>query len=292
MVKHIGETGVESTLEVFAYGAGKPVIAVTAGVHGDEVTGVFTARHLMAELEKQPPIKGTVRVLPTVNPTAMRCIARRSPFDGADMNRIFPGNTSGSLSERVAAEVWAQTEDADAIIDLHCCSQHLLPYILAVYEEFDFAREHARRITMPISIRSEGTPGQLFTESCRRRGQAACIIELPSAPSEGGINKPASDLCFSALLDFLRSHGMLAGEITGREPSFYGGLTDVNAPSAGLWAPVREAGAFVAKGDVLGMLDAEPVPAPESALLMAVKPMGYVFEGQLEIATYAVKREA
>ncbi|MCE5236296.1 MAG: succinylglutamate desuccinylase/aspartoacylase family protein [Eubacteriales bacterium] len=289
MVKHIGETGVESALEVVEYGAGKPVIAVTAGVHGDEVTGVYTARRLIGELEKQPPIKGTVRVLPVVNPTAMRCLARRSPFDGADMNRIFPGNTSGSLSERVAAAVWTQTEGADAIIDLHCCSQHLLPYILAVHEEFDFAREHARRITMPVVIRSEGTPGQLFTEACRRRGQAACIIELPSAASEGGVNKPASDLCFNALLDFLRSHGMLEGEVKGREPSFYGGLTDVNAPRAGLWTPVREAGAFVSAGDVLGTLDDEPVPAPEEALLMAVRPLCYVFEGRLEVATYAVR---
>ncbi len=285
----IWETGVTSLLEKHEFGAGKPVVVFTAGVHGDEVTGVYTARRLVAHLEKHPPVKGTVRVLPVVNPNAMRCLARRSPFDKADMNRIFPGNASGSTSERVAAAVWRETEDADAVVDLHCCSQYLLPYILSVFDEFENLPAFVSRITMPVAIRSEGTPGQLFTESCRRRNQTACVIELPSGNGDGVINKKDSDVCFAALLDLLCSYGMLAGEIEGKAPAFYGRLTDVDAPCAGLWTPAVEKGTFVKRGEVLGTLDAATVTAPEDALVMAIQPMCFLFEESKWVATYAQK---
>ncbi len=285
------ETGVTSVLEKHEFGTGKPIVVFTAGVHGDEVTGIFTARRLIAYFEKQPPVRGTVRILPVVNPTAMRCLTRRSPFDKADMNRIFPGNISGSVSERVAAAVWGETEDADAVVDLHCCSQYLLPYILSVFDEFENLPGFVSRITMPVAIRSEGTPGQLFTESCRRRKQAACVIELPSGTGDGVINKKDSDDCFNALLDLLRSYGMLSGEIEGKAPTFYGRLTDINASCAGLWTPAVEKGVFVKRGELIGTLQAVAVTAPDDALIMAVQPMCYLFEETKWVATYAQKWE-
>ncbi|HWS30617.1 MAG TPA: succinylglutamate desuccinylase/aspartoacylase family protein [Clostridia bacterium] len=291
MVKHIEEAGVTSALEVHVYGSGKPVIAFTAGVHGDEVTGVYTARRLMEHLEKNPPIKGTVRVLPTVNPAAMRCLSRRSPFDKVDLNRVFPGDQTLSITHRVAKAAWEETEDADVVVDLHCCSQYLLPYILSVYDEFEKLPAFISRITMPVAIRSEGTPGQLFTESCRKRGQFTCVIELPSGPSDGVINKTDSDLCFSALLDLLRAYGVLEGAVTGAPPAFYDRLTDVNATRAGLWMPTVQKGSRVKRGNTLGTLDSAPVSAPEDALVMAVLPMSYLFEGNLWVGTYAKVRE-
>ncbi len=286
-MKHIVETGVASTLEKREFGAGKPVIAFTAGVHGDEVTGVFTARRLIEHLEKHPPQRGTVRVFPAVTPAAVRCLARRSPFDKADLNRLFPGDAEGSVSMRVAAAVWEETADADAIVDLHCCSQYLVPYILSIYDEIAALPGFVRRITLPVAIRSEGTPGQLFTEACRRRGQTACIIELPSGASDGVINKADSDKCFFALLDFLRSYGVAGGDVKGEAPKFYGRLTDGEAPRAGLWTPALEKGALIKRGEVVGTLEQTPVTAPADALLMAIQPMSYLFEEQKWAFTYA-----
>ena len=74
---------------------------------------------------------------------------RRSPFDGEDLNRIFPGRADGTLSHRLAAAVWAETEPADLVVDLHCCGQHGLPYLLSIYPESPAVRDLVRRITMP-----------------------------------------------------------------------------------------------------------------------------------------------
>ena len=176
----IEEYGVNTQYDVYTFGSGEPRITFTAGIHGNEVSGIYVAQRLIGHFIKNPPVKGTVKIIPTVNAAAMRCMQRRSPFDAIDLNRVFPGNESGSISHKLAASIYSETADADILVDLHCCGQHGLPYILSVYSESAKVRNLVSRITMPIAVHSEGLGGQLFTESCRKRAQAACIIEIPS----------------------------------------------------------------------------------------------------------------
>lgn len=192
----IEENGVAAAFELHAFGtaASGPRLFFTAGIHGNEVTGVYVARMLIDHLEAQPLLRGEVRVIPAVNAAAMRCMQRCNPFDGEDLNRIFPGDAAGSISHRLAAAVWERTASADALVDLHCCGQHGLPYILALHGESPAARELARRIPLPRCVQSYGSAGQLFVESARRRGQASCIIDYARDYVNNGIpGNPAFD---------------------------------------------------------------------------------------------------
>lgn len=282
----VAESGVSAMYEVYTFGSGRPHITFTAGIHGDEVSGIYVARQLIAYFQSTPPLRGTVTVIPTVNCGAMRCMQRRNPFDQLDLNRIFPGDERGSLSYRLAASIFAETADADLLVDLHCCGQHGLPYILSIYNESEPARNLVSRITMPIAVQSEGTPGQLFTESCRRRDQAACIIELPSGAGKGTVNLPVAELCMSGLMDLLRTEGVVAGQIQGTPPRFYGPLKDAEAPGSGLWRPQVEKGAQLEQGQLIGHIENTPVYAPESGMVMSVFPCGYVFPDDRWVMTY------
>ena len=131
----IEEYGVNTQYDVYTFGSGEPHITFTAGIHGNEVSGIYVAQRLIGHFIKNPPVKGTVKIIPTVNAAAMRCMQRRSPFDAVDLNRVFPGNESGSISHKLAASIYKETADADILVDLHCCGQHGLPYILSVYSE-------------------------------------------------------------------------------------------------------------------------------------------------------------
>ena len=177
----VSESGVSAAYEVHTFGSGAPHITFTAGIHGNEVSGIYVAQQLIAFFTKNAPLRGTVKIIPTVNATAMRCMQRRSPFDKEDLNRIFPGNAAGSLSHRLAASIYAETADADILVDLHCCGQHGLPYILSIYSESEKARKLVEKITMPIAVHSEGTPGQLFTESCTRRPVSSSCLPAQEA---------------------------------------------------------------------------------------------------------------
>lgn len=282
----IREQGVLAELEVHTFGSGAPHIFFTAGIHGNEVTGVYVARRLIDYFTQQPPLKGTVSIIPTVNTTAMRCMQRRNPFDGLDLNRVFPGDPNGSFALRLADLVYRETADADILVDLHCCGQHGFPYILSVYHESDKVRRLVNRITMPIAVHSEGTPGQLFTESTRNRDQAACIIELPSGAGSGAVNLPVGEQCFQALLDLLRSEGVVSGEIAGKGPDFYGPLLDISAPCAGLWMPQVKKGDPLAAGQTVGTVDGKPVLAPADGMAMSVLPCSYLMPGGLWVMLY------
>lgn len=76
----IEEYGVNTQYDVYTFGSGEPHITFTAGIHGNEVSGIYVAQRLIGHFIKNPPVKGTVKIIPTVNAAAMRCMQRRSPF--------------------------------------------------------------------------------------------------------------------------------------------------------------------------------------------------------------------
>lgn len=282
----VRENGVSVEFEVHSFGSGAPRVFFTAGVHGNEVTGIYVARKLIEYLEEHPLLRGTVDVIPTVNAAAMRCMQRRCPFDGEDLNRIFPGNDEKSISHKLAAAVWRETADADALVDIHCCGQHSLPYILSVYSESEKALALVFSLTLPVCVHSDGTGGQLFIKAVREREQAACIIELPSGAGSGAVNLPVAEQCFMALLDLLRAEGMLPGEVQGSAPSFYGTLQDASCPKAGLWLPLVAKGDAIREGQPLGTLDGAPVTAPASGMVMSARPAGYIRPDDLDVVVY------
>jgi Predicted deacylase len=282
----VSEQGVSAEFEVYSFGSGAPRAYFTAGIHGNEVTGVYVARRLIEYFSAHSPLCGTVTIIPTVNATAMRCMQRRCPFDGEDLNRIFPGNDEGSLSHRLAAAVWQETEGADILIDLHCCGQFGQPYILSVYSESEKVRALVRRIPLPVAVHSEGSGGQLFTDATRVRNQAACIIELPSGAGDGSVNAPVGDQCFAALLELLRTEGVVAGKPAGTSPSFYGTLLDAESEMTGLWQPAIFRGDRVAKGQTIGTVDGAPVSAPQDGMVMSVRPCAYLRPGDRWVMMY------
>ncbi len=280
------ECGVDSRMEKYVFGSGKPHLFITGGIHGNEVTGVYVARRLIDFFEKNPPLQGMVSIIPVVNITGMRCMQRRNPFDGKDLNRVFPGDPKGSFADRLADVIYQQTMDADLLVDLHCCGQHGLPYILSIYPESQAVRELVSQITMPIAVQSEGTGGQLFTESTRARKQAACIIELPSGAGSGAVNLPVGDSCYEGLLDMMRARGFVAGAVQGQAPKFYGKLLDFDAPMAGLWRPCIQRGQWLTAGQVIGTVDGREVTAPADGMAMAVIPCSYLMPEDRYVLMY------
>lgn len=77
-----------------------PVLALMAGMHGDEINGIEIVRRILdSDLNKTK--RGTVVCMPIVNVYGFLNYSREVP-DGKDINRSFPGNKAGSLASRVA----------------------------------------------------------------------------------------------------------------------------------------------------------------------------------------------
>ena len=107
----------------------EPRVVIVAGVHGDELVGPHALVELAQELAPTE-LRGTVVLVPSANPLAFAAGQRKAPDDDLDLNRIFPGKSGGSATERIASSlVQLVAGAADLVIDLHSAGRegNLLP---------------------------------------------------------------------------------------------------------------------------------------------------------------------
>jgi len=99
-----------------------PTLYLQAGMHGDEVTGIEICRAAIASLEPEA-ISGTVIAVPTANVPSYLTRTRGYLQEERwliDINRVFPGNPSGLLTERIAHVLFEEfARPSDFTIDLH-----------------------------------------------------------------------------------------------------------------------------------------------------------------------------
>ena len=96
-----------------------PTALLVAGVHGDEYEGPVALRRILAALDPAT-LAGRVIVLPALNLPAVRAARRVSPIDGANMNRVFPGDPDGGPTAQIAHYVeTVLLPQVDLALDLH-----------------------------------------------------------------------------------------------------------------------------------------------------------------------------
>lgn len=108
-----------------------PVLALTAGVHGQEYTPVLALQRLRASIDPKT-LTGAVIMVHVANmPSYLARTIYYSPADGKNLNRVFPGRAAGTLSERIADVITREViERATHVVDLHCGdgNESLRPY--------------------------------------------------------------------------------------------------------------------------------------------------------------------
>lgn len=97
---------------------GKTAVLI-AGIHGDEYEGVHALWQL-AKTITPDQISGRVILVPIAHTAAFGAGTRISPIDGVNLARIFPGDTNGTITQRLAAHLFHQIVcRADVVVDCH-----------------------------------------------------------------------------------------------------------------------------------------------------------------------------
>lgn len=78
-----------------------PTTLLTGGNHGDEYEGITSLLKLTHSLQSEQ-IQGRVVIVPMMNVPAVHNGTRTSPIDKGNLNRSFPGNPVGSVTEKIA----------------------------------------------------------------------------------------------------------------------------------------------------------------------------------------------
>ncbi|MGB9933677.1 succinylglutamate desuccinylase/aspartoacylase family protein [Haloarcula amylolytica] len=122
---------VSVTVHRYVGGPG-PTVYIQAAQHGIELNGPAALRRLHDHLA-DAAIAGTVIVVPVVNQLAFDHRSYMTPGEydvmNPNLNRVWPGDSSGSLQEQFAARLWELVKDADAAVDLHTGTADMLEHV-------------------------------------------------------------------------------------------------------------------------------------------------------------------
>jgi predicted deacylase len=115
-----------------------PVVNVHAAIHGDEYEGIEAAWRLVERI-KPSKLSGAIVVTPIVNLAAYGAGTRESPIDGKNLARVFPGDKSGTATDKIAYTFFNEVVlKCDYVIGLHSGGfRNRFHPLIEYYEGFD-----------------------------------------------------------------------------------------------------------------------------------------------------------
>lgn len=195
-----------------------PRIAFVGGIHGNELNGVYVLAHLARFLRavaegERPPLRltGRVVVVPAVNVLGVNLRKRAWPFDGTDVNRMFPGYDAGETTQRIAHAVMEATRAASIRVDVHSSNLDFeeLPQV-RLYDPSPGERSTARLFGLPAVV--ERPSSSVFTATLghawRGLGGESFVVQAGRA---GDLQLEHTDRLFGAFVRFCARVGVLQG---------------------------------------------------------------------------------
>lgn len=276
-----------------------PTILFTSGVHGDEYEGPIALMKLARRLSPEN-INGRVLILPGLNLPALQAGTRLSPIDGKDLNRVFPGNPQGTISQIIAHYLNEKILPfCDAVIDLHSggYSLNFVPYISMHYLE----DEQQRRATLeamdafqaPVSMIINEIGGEgLLDYEVEKMGKIFLCAEMAGA---GMFSPDALKIAETGIQNLLVHFDVMAGDILTRESK---GLSPPQrmeipgqdyycmAPASGIFESFFKLGDWMDAGQAIGQIHFVNEIAREPLVIHAPRPGRMIIiraPGQAEI---------
>lgn len=269
-------------------------ISIVTGIHGDELEGQYVcfelARRIEAEYEK---LTGIVDIYPAMNPLGIDSITRGIPAFDLDMNRLFPGNIEGNMTEYLAAEMIKDVSGSDLVIDIHASNiflteipqirinelheKELVPY--AMDANVDFVWVHGASTVLEAT----------FAYSLNNTGTPCLVVEMGVGMR---ITKNYGLQMVDGIFNLMKKLGIWAGDAPAvRKPILSKNPDDVsylNARVGGLFIPCVQHWEKLQKEELIGQIIdplsgnvLDEVRSPVDGILFTIREYPIVDEGSL-----------
>lgn len=282
---------------VFMGGSG-PRMAIVAGVHGDELEGLYLCQRFAAWLERLAQTRpeallGQVELYPAVNPLGLDTLSREVPVFDADLNRSFPGHAQGSLPQRIADALMRHLQGTALVIDVHASNRFLreLPQARVAREHAPVLLPFARSLNLELIWLHGSVIETTMKYQLNRRGVPCIVVEMGIGMR---LTAGYAEQLMTGVLHLWRSHGVLAGDVElpplVHQPRVLedSDIRYLNAPTAGMFVPRVAHGSQVLEDELLGHIlsphQGEPlaeVRAPAAGTLFTLREFPLVYEGSL-----------
>lgn len=269
-------------------------ISIVTGIHGDELEGQYVCFELQQRINKEKEkLTGIIDIYPAINPLGIDSITRGIPAFDLDMNRLFPGNIDGNMTEYLAAGIIEDISGSDCVVDIHASNIYLteIPQIrinelhedtlvpMAMEANVDFIWVHGASTvlesTFAYSLNSTGTP--------------VLVVEMGVGMR---ITKEYGQQMTDGILNLMYKMGIWKGKppkvkrpVLSKDP---GDVYYLNASVSGLFIPAARHGAKLKKGEIIGCITdplcgkvLDEVKAPADGMLFTIRDYPIVDEGSL-----------
>lgn len=229
-------------------------ILITGGVHGGEYPCIETAIRLAKELQPAA-VSGTVVVIHPVNPAAFLArLQYYGPYDGKNLNRVFPGKALGSVSERIAYVVHQLQLSADFYIDLHGGDIHeaLVPFVIYSHlggaEVAAQSKQASAALGFPYVVGSYSENGSIGAAASA--GTPGFLAELGQC---GRWSEDEVATYIHAVKNVLRSFAVLAGDVKSNpDVQYMERMSVLTAEDEGCWYAFKQLEDRVKQGEKMG----------------------------------------
>lgn len=294
---------------VFTGGSG-PRVAVVAGVHGDELEGLYVCHRLAAwleELQRTNPagLTGTVELYPAVNTLGLDTLTRGLPVFDTDLNRSFPGSSGGPLPERLAAALMRELSGCALIVDIHASNIYLreIPQVRISQESGELLVPLAQGMNLDL-IWLHGAATVLETtvaHSLNSSGSPCLVVEMGVGMR---ITPEYCEQLTAGILNSWRDMGVLAPDVSVPTVTHTPLIADdsnvhyLNAQTSGMFVSATSHWTDVHRGELLGTIVSpfgggvlSEVRSPVDGVLFTLREYPLVYEGSLMARVMARKRE-
>ena len=240
-----------------------PVLALIAGTHGYEYTSIIALQRVAAQLDPAR-MSGSVILVHMANPTTF--YGRRIYYgsDNKNLNRMYPGDPNGSISERIAHALTTQVIDKSThLADLHCGdgNESLRPYSYWMPIGDDKVDQAAKEMVLAFGLdhivvdrsRPSDPKKTLYTSTTAMvRGKPAITTE---SGGMGLTDEASVGAQTSGALSLINHLGIMAApSVRVTSAVWYEKIEVLRAPVTGIWRPVVDKMHSVAKDALIGRI--------------------------------------
>jgi uncharacterized protein len=253
-----------------------PSVLMQAGTHGDEWEGQIGLGNLLRALEPKD-IKGRLVILPSANFPAAMAGQRTSPIDEGNLNRLYPGDAEGTITQQIAYWIeHALLPGFDYSFDFHSGGSSLTYIPSALAPRHDDPARMQKVIGMlkafgaPVSYVAAAPQGggRTFTSASFRQG----VLSMGTELGGGGLVTPSSlKVAEDGMRRLLAHIGLLQAPVPAASPTR---LTEIGgddyyvyASDGGLFEPLVDLGAEVKAGQPAARIHFHHTPWREPDLV-------------------------
>ncbi len=260
----VGADGIALPITLINGARPGPTLTLVAGTHGAEYAPIL-ALHRVRRAVAPAELNGRLILVHVANvPAFFGRAVYYSPADGKNLNRVYPGDAAGTLSERIAytitREILGQT---GYLVDMHAGdgNEALAPYVYLHVTGDPGLDDTMENMALAFGI---DTITLLTLEGVDRAAPGytdsyAVLQGIPTITTETGCRGETGEhwvaMAERGVLSLLRALAMLPGEpIVPGDVTWLSGAEVLRADVAGVFEARVEAGTSVAEGALIGEL--------------------------------------